>query len=112
MSSVGPSASACGAPTPWDAHRETYRLLEDAKKALAVKAVVAAQTSEAEVREGAAFAAEHLPSVPFVLQPVTKYGDGPGAPAVYHLYRLHAAAAAAHPDVRVIPQVHRFLGVR
>jgi 7-carboxy-7-deazaguanine synthase len=104
--------SACGAPTPWDAHRETYRLLEHAKKALAVKAVVGATTPEAEVRQAAAFAAEHLPSAPFVLQPATKYGDGPGAPPVYHLYRLHTAAASAHPDVRVIPQVHRFLGVR
>jgi hypothetical protein len=47
-----------------------------------------------------------------VLQPATKYGDGPATPPVSHLFRLHAAAARAHPDVRVIPQVHRFLGVR
>jgi organic radical activating enzyme len=105
-------ATACAAPTPWDAHRETYRLLEAAKKALAVKAVVGATTPESEVREAAAFCAEHLPSAPLVLQPATKYGDGPAAPPVSHLFRLHAAAAREHPDVRVVPQVHRFLGVR
>ena len=105
-------ATACGAPTPWDAHRETYRLLEAAKKALAVKAVVGATTPEDEVRKGAAFAAEHLPSAPFVLQPATKYQDGPATPPVSHLFRLQSAAAGVHPDVRVIPQVHRFLGVR
>ena len=31
---------------------------------------------------------------------------------VAHLFRLHAAAGMAHPDVRVIPQVHRMLRVR
>lgn len=104
--------SACGAPTPWEAHGETYRLLAEAGKALAVKAVVCATTPEDEVRRAAAFVAERLPEVPFVLQPVTQIPGGPGAPAVSHLFRLHAAAGSAHPDVRVIPQVHRTLGVR
>ena len=61
--------SATGARTPWDAHAETYRMLEDAGKALAVKAVVGATTPPEEVEEAAAFAAEHLPSAPLVLQP-------------------------------------------
>ncbi len=104
--------SATGAPTPWAAHAETYRLLERAGKALAVKAVVGATTPEEEVRAAAAFAAEHLPSAPLVLQPATPLPGGPAAPAVSLLFRLHAAAGAAHPDVRVIPQVHRALGVR
>lgn len=105
-------ASACGAPTPWEAHGETYRLLAAAGKALAVKAVVCATTPEDEVRAAAAFAAERLPEVPLVLQPVTLIAGGPAAPSVSHLFRLHAAAGSAHPDVRVIPQVHRSLGVR
>jgi organic radical activating enzyme len=104
--------SACGAPTPWDAHRETYRLLEAAGKALAVKAVVGATTPEEEVARAAAFAAEFLPSAPFVLQPATPYGDGPATPTASKLFRLHAAAGLHHPDVRVIPQVHRMMGVR
>ena len=105
--------SACGAPTPWDAHRETYRLLEAVGKVLAVKAVVCATTPEAEVAAAAEFAAEHAPSAPLVLQPVTSIGvDAPAPPATSHLFRLHAAAGRVHPDVRVIPQVHRVLGVR
>lgn len=104
--------SATGAPTPWEAHAETYRLLEEAHKALAVKAVVGATTPEDEVRVAAAFAALHLPSAPFVLQPATQIAGGPATPPASHLFRLHAAAASAHPDVRVIPQVHRSLGVR
>ncbi len=104
--------SATGSPTPWDAHRETYRLLEQHRKALCVKAVVGASTPEAEVQAAAAFACEHLPSAPFILQPATPYGGGPATPSTSTLFRLHRAAGRAHPDVRVIPQVHRFLGLR
>jgi len=104
--------SAAGMPTPWAAHEETFALLEAAGKGLAVKAVVGADTPPAEVARAAAFAAEHLPSAPFVMQPATPHGDGPGRPAMYHLYHLHDAAGRVHPDVRLIPQVHVDLGAR
>jgi organic radical activating enzyme len=105
-------ASATGEPTPWEAHAETYRILATAGKALGVKAVVGAVTPEEEVEAAARFVAERLPGVPFVLQPATPYGDGPAAPSASLLFRLHAAARRVHPAVRVIPQVHRMLGVR
>ena len=104
--------SATGAPTPWDAHAETYDILEASGKALAVKVVVGATTTEAEVEEAARFVAAHLPSVPFVLLPATPFGEGPAKPTISHLFRLHRAAAGKHPDDRVLPQVHRFMGVR
>ena len=105
--------SATGAPTPWVAHAGTYRQLERAGKALAVKAVVAASTSEAEIVRAAAFCAEHLPSAPLVLQPVTEVvPGGPPAPGLPDLFRLHEAASRRHADVRVVPQVHRTLGLR
>lgn len=103
--------SACGPKTPWDAHAETYRLLVDAGKASAIKAIVAATTPASEIEQAAAFCAEHAPGVPLILQPVTPRNDV-AAPVTSHLFRLHAAAGAHHPDVRVIPQVHVFLGVR
>lgn len=104
--------SACGFPTPWAAHGETYDLLHAQRKALCVKAVVAAETSAAEVEEAAGFCARHLPSAPLVLQPVTARGGGPGPPRAASLLALHAAARRVHPDVRVIPQTHPVLGVR
>ena len=61
----------------------------------------------------AAFAATWLPSAPLVLQPVTPIVEnGPAAPSAALLFRLHAAASRAHAHVRVIPQVHRTLGLR
>jgi organic radical activating enzyme len=104
--------SATGQPTPWEAHEATYRCLEQARKARAVKAVVGASTQASEVARAAAFAWSHLPSAPFVLQPVTPYGEGPASPPAALLLRLHTAARSAHEHVRVVPQVHRMLGVR
>ncbi|MDA1194254.1 MAG: 7-carboxy-7-deazaguanine synthase QueE [Planctomycetota bacterium] len=105
-------ASATGQRTPWDAHAETYAMLEDAGKALAIKAVIGADTPVAEVVEAARFAAEHAPSAPFILQPATPFGEGPARPTLSHLFHLHDAAGRLHHDVRVIPQVHVFLGMR
>jgi 7-carboxy-7-deazaguanine synthase len=105
-------SSATGAPTPWDAHAESYAMLEAAGKALAIKAVVGADTPVAEVVEGAAFCAKHAPSAPLVLQPATPFGGGPARPTLSHLYAIHDAAGRLHPDVRLIPQVHVFLGAR
>jgi 7-carboxy-7-deazaguanine synthase len=105
-------ASATGARTPWDAHAETYAMLETAGKALAIKAVIGADTPIEEVEEAARFCAQHAPSAPLVLQPVTPFRDGPGKPTLGQLFRVHDAVARLHPDVRVIPQVHVFLGVR
>ncbi len=104
--------SACGFPTPWDAHGAFLDLLHAAGKALAVKCVVAESTTDAEISRAASCAAAHAPAAPLILQPVTPRGGGPAAPSVATLFRLHAAARAVHPDVRVIPQTHRMLGVR
>ncbi len=104
--------SACGFPTPWDAHAASLDLLEAAGKVLAVKCVVAESTSDAEMARAAAFAVAHAPGAPLILQPVTPRTGGPAGPTAATLYRLHAAARAVHPDVRVIPQTHRMLGVR
>ena len=105
-------SSATGAPTPWDAHARTYEALAAAGKALAIKAVVAASTTEPEAEAAAAFAAGRAPGVPLVLQPVTARPGGPSSPSPLHLLRLHAAARSRHPDVRVIPQTHLLLRLR
>ncbi|HVG93769.1 MAG TPA: 7-carboxy-7-deazaguanine synthase QueE [Planctomycetota bacterium] len=105
-------SSACGFPTPWEAHRETLALLTVHRKCLAVKAVVAATTTVAEAEEAARFAATHAPGAPLVLQPLSPREGSPAPPSPADLVRLHAAARRAHPDVRVIPQTHKMLGVR
>lgn len=104
--------SVTGQKTPWDAHADTYALLEASGKGLAIKCVVGGDTPTADVEAVARFCAQHAPSIPLVLQPATAFGEGPARPTLGQLYALHDAAGRAHPDVRVIPQVHTFLGLR
>ena len=105
-------ASATGFATPWEAHRESYRMLDRAGKLLAIKAVIGGTTTEDEVTAAAAFAHAHGTSAPFILQPVTAKEGGPPPPPAALLLRLQSAAARVHPAVRVIPQTHRMLHLR
>lgn len=104
--------SATGFATPWEAHRDSYARLARAGKLLAVKVVVAADTTPEEIERAAAFAHEHAPNAPLVIQPVTRKPGGPPPPPGALLLRLQAAAARVHPAVRVIPQTHTMLGLR
>lgn len=96
-----------GLPTPWLAH--TAFLKEASAKLCQVKLVVDASTSHAELLQAAALVTSFAPLAPFVLQPRTVAGR----PALsgLELLGLQTAASAAHADVRVIPQVHPWLGV-
>ncbi len=99
--------STTGFATPWQAHTDYLMLAKD--KLCQVKLVVDAKTSIDEVVQAAALISRYAPDVPFVLQPRTA-GKRP-AIAGPALLRLQQAAAASHPDVRVIPQIHPLLGV-
>lgn len=75
------------------------------------KLVVDGDTTEEEVDRAGALAAACRPGAPAFLQPVTPLGGSPALPR----QRLDALADAlmAHDlDVRVVPQVHKVLGVR
>lgn len=100
-------ASVTGIATPWDEHR---RFLEWAsQRPCQVKAVVGPQTGNAEVAQAACLVQEAAPTVPLILQPQTI--DERVSLSSERLLALHAAASAHHPQVRVIPQVHRFLSL-
>lgn len=51
-------------------------------------------------------------SVPFVLQPITPYGDITKVPDAARLHHLHRRLRGILPDVRIIPQTHVQLGLR
>lgn len=100
-------AAVTGAETPWDAHA---RFLEAASERLCqVKLVVDETTPEGEVLQAARLVAKQAPDVPFILQPrTTSSGPKPGGKA---LLQLQARASREHRDVRIIPQIHPWLGV-
>jgi organic radical activating enzyme len=100
-------AQVTAEPTPWAAHAAFLQVA--GSKTLQVKVVIDAEVSEAELVEVAVFVCRHAPDVPMILQPRTVAG----VPAVTgrQLLTLQAAAARAHPQTLVIPQLHPMLAI-
>ncbi len=100
-------ASTTGVATPWREHAEFMALA--AERLCQVKLVVDRSTPLQEILHSARICCESAPEAPFILQPRTTPGGlAIGGP---DLLALQEAAAKEHPDVRIIPQVHPFLGV-
>lgn len=105
--------SATGRPMPEQAHAAFLRAAVRQGGEVYVKAVVARDTTEAEIRRVARAIAKVKDSVPLILQPVTPRGArGPKPPAPEALLRLQECAARSLRNVRVIPQTHKIVKQR
>lgn len=96
-----------GFVTPWDVH--AHFMSVGSEKLFQVKYVVDSSTSESEVMTTAKFVHLNAPNVPFVLQPRTvKAKSALNGETVLKFQKL---AAEQHGNVRVIPQIHSWLGI-
>jgi 7-carboxy-7-deazaguanine synthase len=95
--------SATGQPGRWEEHRAFLASSEGTD--LFVKAVITRDTSPNDVMRAARLTAEHDRAMTFVLQPAS----GPQAPGTEQLLLFQGIALEIIGDVRVIPQVHRYL---
>ena len=68
-------------------------------------------TASDEVERGAALVAGVDPAVPLFLTPLTAPEGTELTITPATLERLHAVASRRHPDVRVMPQLHKVLGI-
>lgn len=100
-------ASTTGVTTPWDLHQRFLALA--AQRECQVKAVVGPVTSNEEVITAAQLVQEVAPHITLILQPLTRQDQVAVAP--HRLLEMQSVAAAVHPLVRVIPQMHRFIAV-
>ena len=100
-------SAVSGVETPWDTHADFMAL--GAEKLCQVKLVVDSTTTATEVSQAASLVSQHAPECPLILQPRTlKNGlalDGKS------LLDLQGIATKTHYDVRIIPQIHPWLGV-
>lgn len=99
--------SVCGFETPWELHRNF--IIESGEKLCCVKIVVDANTTTDEVTKAASLVHEIVPETVFVIQPRTR--DDAIVVSSTLLLEFQKVAAAIHPDVRIIPQTHRFLNL-
>jgi organic radical activating enzyme len=100
-------ASATGRPTPLEAHREF--LAVGLRKRVFVKAVVTERTTDEELDALAECVVSQSRSVPVILQPVMHSGSL--APRHQRLLAMHARLAVCLESVRIVPQVHKVLGI-
>jgi organic radical activating enzyme len=104
-----PSATADRAM--WREHEEFLRIGTQAGRDLFVKIVVTRQTRDNELQQAFQLVAKIDARIPVVLQPVTPWGFVQESVDEDQLARWCLRAEEILTDVRIIPQVHRMLGV-
>lgn len=100
--------TAAATPEFWQIHRSFIEVARG--KTLSVKVIVGELTTREDLLAACRLVAEADSAIPFVIQPVTGR-DGKVAVASHKLLQWQAMAAGILGDVRVIPQMHRFMDV-
>ena len=92
----------------WESHR--LFLEQSLGSSVSVKIVVGDSTDSAEITKVCDIVNAVNPATPLFLQPLT-LPDGVLGISVQHILRLQELASSMLRDVRVIPQMHKLLGV-
>jgi 7-carboxy-7-deazaguanine synthase len=95
---------------PWWREHETF-LRAARGKELYVKVVVTSETATEDLRRAMALVAAVDPAIPFILQPASAFSRFRAVPAIEQVASWQTLAQTALQDVRVIPQMHKQLGV-
>ena len=102
--------SATGGEDCFEEHARFLKATKGAK--VFAKAVLTENVTDEEIRRCAEAIVHSGKPVPLVFQPVTQNEGCPGPPTLERLMYLHALASDIVDDVRVLPQLHKFMGIR
>ena len=100
-----------GRTEPFHAAHERFLRIARRAPEVVVKLVLTPASEDAEIDEAAARIAGVDPGVTLVLQPVTPFGGVREAPSAERLLAVFLRLSRALPDVRMIPQTHKLIGV-
>jgi len=103
--------SNTGERARWDEHEACLAAAVGGGREVYVKMPVDAATAVAEVEHGARLVAAVDPGIPLFLTPLTEPASARLTIGPHELERLHAAASRHVADVRVLPQLHKVLGI-
>jgi organic radical activating enzyme len=95
----------------WDEHEACLAVAAGGGREVYVKMPVDDATVADEVEQGATLLARVAPEVPLFLTPLTPPADKRLTIGAGTLDRFHALASRRHRDVRVLPQIHKALGI-
>jgi len=100
--------SSCGKPTPWLEHGQFIDTALDHNKELFAKVVVTDKITSNEINDIAEFLKDR--EVPIILQPVMSENKDI-VPKASKLLSMQESLLQKHSDVRIIPQVHKYLNL-
>jgi organic radical activating enzyme len=103
--------SNTGERARWDEHAACLAAAVGAGRDVYVKMPVDAATAVDEVEHGARLVAAAGTDVPLFLTPLTEPATARLTIGPHELERLHAVASRHVADVRVLPQLHKVLGI-
>ncbi len=93
----------------WKEHQKFLKLVESK---IFVKAVITGRTGLQDVKKAVAIIFKVNPKIPFVLQPASTYKKFRDVPQIEKVLQFQEEALKSISDVRVIPQVHKFLKLK
>jgi organic radical activating enzyme len=102
--------SASGGVDCFDLHEKFLRSVVGAK--VFVKMVVTSDVTDDEIRHAVKIILDSGKNVPFVIQPVSVTAEGIKPPTLARLLEIFLAASERLEDVRIMPQMHRFMAIR
>lgn len=100
--------SSCGKTTPWNEHNRFINIATESKKELFAKVVVTDKITSKEVDDLADFFKGT--KIPVILQPVTSQNEDI-VPQASKLLQIQESLLKKLYDVRIIPQVHKYLNL-
>ncbi|MBI3318862.1 MAG: 7-carboxy-7-deazaguanine synthase QueE [Candidatus Omnitrophica bacterium] len=95
----------------WAEHEAFLLAAVRAQRDLFVKIVVTRETTFEDLQRAFDLVARVDPKIPVVLQPVTPFREVHDSPPMEQVEQWRRQGASSLADLRVIPQVHRMLGV-
>lgn len=104
--------SSAGQNPRWQHHRDflTEALRSDAF--VFIKTVVNSTTCDQDIEAARDLVADLAPETPFILQPMSPVASATDTCDTRKLYHWRELLCKRLCDVRIIPQVHRFMGLR
>lgn len=94
----------------WTAHRDFLKIAKE--KEVFIKIVVTGKTKADEIRKATAIVSDVSDKIPLVLQPVTPANKATKKVPLARVMEFQKMARVILDDVRIIPQIHKQLGVR
>lgn len=101
--------SATGMRSYWEEHRDFLKIAR--QKEVYVKLVVSSDTTKEEITESRDLVSSIDPTIPFILQPATAFAQFRSIPHREQMAEWQNIARQGLTHVRVIPQVHKQLGI-